>query len=157
MESLSSIPGFPNAHCTKSYPCTSFWCPYMERSTVLSVCKIWGFHGGDYEECRLPPKRRLTKYLQDAISQKTAFFVISVGEVTRLPWFDSRYILLLFNNIIAQILYFWTLPIVLSSTRNIFLFILQKTTFRRLVLKCHRHKRLDLINITATAQVWHIE
>jgi hypothetical protein len=63
---------------------------------------IWGFQGGDYEECHLlgcgnhlltlvphsriylpwrwsryvPPKRRFTQYIHDATSQKMVFFLI---------------------------------------------------------------------------------
>jgi hypothetical protein len=52
-------------------------------SLVLSLCKIIGFHGGDYEECRLRGF--------DAVvtSQKTAFFIaLSFPQMlrTHLQW-----------------------------------------------------------------------
>jgi hypothetical protein len=30
-----------------------FFCPSKIRKKEYWLCKIWGFHGGDYEECRL--------------------------------------------------------------------------------------------------------
>jgi hypothetical protein len=54
---------------------------------LFSSCKIWGFHGGDYEEwcllgCspwwrrrQLPPKRRFLQEPHSITTQKTPFFI----------------------------------------------------------------------------------
>jgi hypothetical protein len=68
-----------------------------KQKIIIVLCKMWGFHGGDYEECRLltldprsriirpwrlrryvPPKRRFAQDINGATSLKTAFFLIIV-------------------------------------------------------------------------------
>jgi hypothetical protein len=70
-------------------------CKAIRNLSQKTTCKIWGFHGGDYEECHLltlvsrariflpwrwrryvPPKRRFAQDLHGATSQKTAFFIV---------------------------------------------------------------------------------
>jgi hypothetical protein len=60
---------------------------YCSSDKVGMLCRIWSFHGDDYEECRLlgcgavwtdvSEERRFTKDLHDATSQKTAFFKVA--------------------------------------------------------------------------------
>jgi hypothetical protein len=42
--SVLSKPGRPNSPVA---------CNALPQIKLLGLCKIWGFHGGDYEECRL--------------------------------------------------------------------------------------------------------
>jgi hypothetical protein len=73
---------------------------FLQIFQLNLACTIWGFHSGDYEECRLLGcGGRLTQNLHSATSQKTTFFKLSMDFSAKLaptfPYFLNSYMQLL--------------------------------------------------------------